>query len=119
LSTIIISPDFNIILDAENKVVGEARSDIAVLDIAPLEKKVSELEAMVDELPNLLKPERAIALEPGRQEERALLRWLFLKYTAIGFLIGLALLCLGALVCHVLSRSEVVKALANIFGPLT
>jgi tetrahydromethanopterin S-methyltransferase subunit B len=119
LSTIIISPDFDIILDAENKVVGEARRDIAILDITPLEKKISELEALVDELVNLLSSKGATALKSRYRGERARLRKLFLKYMAIGFLIGLALFSLSALAYHTLQCSGAIEALANIFRHLT
>jgi len=112
LSTIIISPDFDVILDAENKVVGEARSDVAVLDIAPLEKKVSELEALVDELTNFLSSK---AITPALREEGLRLRTLFLKHMAIGFLIGLALFCLSVAMYHVLSHFVVVKSLTSLF----
>ena len=121
MSIIVISPDFDIILDAENKVVGEARSDVAVLDITPLEKKVSELEALVDELANLLKPKGALAVGSIRRYdrgERMRLGVLFLKHMAIGFLIGLALSCLIMLIHHAPLFSAIVKGVATLFKPL-
>jgi len=124
LSIIVISPDFDIILDAENKVVGEARSDVAVLDITPLEKKVSELEALVDELVNLLKPKGALVAGSIRRYDRydrgesMRLGVLFLKHMAIGSLIGLALFCLIMLIHHAPLFSVIVKGVATLFKPL-
>jgi tetrahydromethanopterin S-methyltransferase subunit B len=113
LSTIVISPDFDVVLDAENKVVGEARSDIAVLDIVPLEKKISELEVLVNELANLLSSEKAY------KKERLRLMGSFLKCMTVGFFIGLALFCLIMLMYHASSFFETVKSVANLFKPPT
>ncbi len=118
MSIIIISPDFDVILDAENKMVGEARSDVAVLDITPLEKKISELEALINELADLLDSEKAMAPRSGRRGERLRLRALFLKYMAIGFLIGLVLFCLCMLMYHAPSFFGIVESTANLFKPL-
>ena len=118
MSTIIISPDFDVILDAENKVVGEARSDIAVLDITSLKKKISELEALVDELANLLSSKAAPA-SGKRKRERPRLIAPFLTQMAIGFLIGLALLCLCVLAYHAFPHFGAIKSSTGPFKPLT
>ncbi len=118
MSTIIISPDFDVILDAENKVVGEARSDIAVLDITPLKKKISELEVLVDELASLL-GSKAAPVADKRRRKRPRLVALFFTQMAIGFLIGLALLCLCVLTYHAFPHFGAIKSSTGLFKPLT
>jgi tetrahydromethanopterin S-methyltransferase subunit B len=119
MSTIIISPDLDVILDAENKVVGEARSDVAVLNIEPLQKKVAELEVLADELVSSLNPKTAPLISSRPRREGVYLRAGFLTNMVIGFLIGLALFGLGALAYLAFKEPSVIKTIAELFKPPT
>ncbi|RLF11903.1 MAG: tetrahydromethanopterin S-methyltransferase subunit B [Thermoprotei archaeon] len=117
LSTIIISPDLDIILDAENKVIGEARSDVAILDITPLEKKVAELELLAEELVNSLNPKTSPLISSRPRREGLYFKAGFLSNMVLGFIIGLALFSLGIIVYIVFTQPELLSSLVNVFKP--
>ena len=117
MTTIIISPDLDIILDAENKIIGEARSDIAILDVTPLEKKIAELDLLAEELVSSLNPKTSplIASRPGR--EGLYLKAGFLSNMVLGFLIGLLLFSLGVVAYMALTEPTLISKLVSIFKP--
>lgn len=118
MSTIIISPELDVILDAENKVVGEARTDVAVLDVSPLEKKIAELELIADELVNSLNPKTAPLISSRPRREGLYLKAGFLSNMVIGFLIGLAVFSLGIMVYLALTgQATILKEIASKFVP--
>lgn len=117
MSTIIISPDLDIILDAENKVIGEARSDVAILDITPLEKKVAELELLAEELVNSLNPKTSPLISSRPRREGLYFKAGFLSNMVLGFIIGLALFSLGIIVYIVFTQPELLSSLVNVFKP--
>jgi len=117
--SIIISPDLDVILDAENKVVGEARSDVAVLDITPLQKKIAELEILADELVNSLSPKTAPLISSRPRREGLYLKAGFLTNMVIGFLAGLALFGLGVLTYIAFSQPDLMKTIVELFKPPT
>lgn len=94
MSTIIISPDFDIILDAENKVIGEARSDLALLDVAPIDKKISELNNIIDVLLHSFYPESLNSTSSKSEKSGLRLKVCFLPDMILGFLVGLTLFSL-------------------------
>lgn len=118
MSTIIISPELDVILDAENKVVGEARTDIAILDISPLEKKIAELELLADELINSLNPKTAPLISSRPRREGLYLKAGFLSNMVLGFLIGLAIFSLGAITYLALTgQVTILKEILSKFTP--
>lgn len=118
MSTIIISPELDVILDAENKVVGEARADVAVLDVSPLEKKIAELELLADELVNSLNPKTAPLISTRPRREGLYIKAGFLSNMVIGFLIGLVAFSLGVVAYLTLTgQVAVLKEIISKFIP--
>ncbi|MEM2058411.1 MAG: tetrahydromethanopterin S-methyltransferase subunit B [Thermoproteota archaeon] len=117
MATIIISPDLDIILDAESKIVGEARSDVAVLDTTPLEKKIAELELLADELVNSLNPKSSPLISSRAGREGLYLKAGFLSNMVIGFLVGLAIFSIGVVAYLAFSSPELIQKLVSMLKP--
>jgi len=118
LSTIIISPELNVILDAENKIVGEARTDVAILDVSVLEKKIAELELLADELVNSLNPKTAPLISTRPRREGLYLKAGFLSNMVMGFLIGLAIFSLSVVTYFALTgQVAMLKEIISKFVP--
>lgn len=86
--TIIISSRVNVVLDEDYKLIGEARPDVAYLNLEPLAKAVNELDLLSKELLISLDPKSSplISTRPGRS---GLYRNAgLLSNIALGFLIG-------------------------------
>lgn len=86
--TIVISSRMNIILDEDYRLIGEARTDVAYLNLEPLAKAVNELDLLSRELLASLDPKSSplISTRPGRG---GLYRYAgLLSNIALGFLIG-------------------------------
>jgi len=82
-----ISKEYDVILDVEAGVVGEARADVVTLNIEPLIKCVEELEHLSDELLSSLHP----STEPmfSRPFRGGVYKTAgFLTNMAIGFILG-------------------------------
>ncbi|MEM4575944.1 MAG: tetrahydromethanopterin S-methyltransferase subunit B [Candidatus Nezhaarchaeales archaeon] len=94
LSTIIISPEFDIILDPENMVIGEARSDLALLDVTPIDKKIGELNDIIDVLFWSFDPKVSTSTTPRSGKRGLPLKVYYLPDMILGFLVGLALFSL-------------------------
>jgi|YelNatPaOPRAMG01_1025707.scaffolds.fasta_scaffold115089_2 tetrahydromethanopterin S-methyltransferase subunit B len=85
---ILISSRMNVVLDEDYRLVGEARSDVAYLNLSPLSKIVDELDLLSRELLLSLDPKSSplISSRPGRG---GLYRNAgLLSNIALGFLIG-------------------------------
>ncbi len=119
MSTIIISPDLDVILDPENKIVGEARTDVALLDISLLEKKITELDVLADELVNSLNPKTPPLISSRPRREGLYLKAGFLSNMVIGFLIGLALFSIGVIAYAALVEPALISKLISVFKPPT
>ncbi|MEM0083657.1 MAG: tetrahydromethanopterin S-methyltransferase subunit B [Candidatus Nezhaarchaeales archaeon] len=118
MSTIIISPELNVILDAENKIVGEARTDVAILDVSVLEKKIAELELLADELVNSLNPKTAPLISTRPRREGLYLKAGFLSNMVMGFLIGLAIFSLSVVTYFALTgQVAMLKEIISKFVP--
>ncbi|MEM0217407.1 MAG: tetrahydromethanopterin S-methyltransferase subunit B [Candidatus Nezhaarchaeales archaeon] len=118
MSTIIISPELNVILDAENKIVGEARTDVAILDVSVLEKKIAELELLADELVNSLNPRTAPLISTRARREGLYIKAGFLSNMVMGFLIGLAIFSLSIVTYFALTgQVAVLKEIISEFAP--
>lgn len=118
MSTIIISPVLNVILDAENKIVGEARTDVAILDVSVLEKKIAELELLADELVNSLNPKTAPLISTRPRREGLYLKAGFLSNMVMGFLIGLAIFSLSVVTYFALTgQVAMLKEIISKFVP--
>lgn len=118
LSTIIISPELDVILDAENKVIGEARTDVAVLDVSPLEKKIAELELLADELVNSLNPKTAPLISSRPRREGLYFKAGFLSNMVVGFLVGLAIFSLSVITYFALiDQANIILEIARKFTP--
>ena len=86
--TVLISSRMNIVLDEDYKLIGEARSDVAYLNLYPLSKIIDELDLLSRELLLSLNPKSPplISSRPGRN---GLYRNIgLLSNVALGFLIG-------------------------------
>ncbi|MDH5816223.1 MAG: tetrahydromethanopterin S-methyltransferase subunit B [Candidatus Nezhaarchaeota archaeon] len=118
MSTIIISPEFDVILDAENKIIGEARKDVALLDVSVIEKKIAELELLADELVNSLNPKTAPLISARPRREGLYLKAGFLSNMVMGFLIGLATFSLGIFTYFALTgQTTILIDIINSFAP--
>jgi tetrahydromethanopterin S-methyltransferase subunit B len=85
---ILISSSMNVVLDEDYRLIGEARSDAAYLNLSPLSKIVDELDLLSRELLLSLDPKSPpiISSRPGRG---GLYRSAgLLSNIALGFLIG-------------------------------
>ncbi len=92
--TILISPEFEIILDENYKLIGEARKDIAILDLTPLTKRVEEISILADELVKSLDPNTSPLLSRSRREGVYSTAGI-LNNIVIGFVIGALVFSLG------------------------
>ncbi|MCS7139230.1 MAG: tetrahydromethanopterin S-methyltransferase subunit B [Candidatus Nezhaarchaeota archaeon] len=119
MSTIIISPDLDVILDAENKIVGEARTDVAILDLSPIERKIVELELLADELVNSLNPKTQPLISSRPRREGLYLKAGFLSNMVIGFLIGLLAFGMGLIAYIALTEPTLISKLVSVFRPPT
>ncbi|MGP3666918.1 MAG: tetrahydromethanopterin S-methyltransferase subunit MtrB [Candidatus Bathyarchaeota archaeon] len=109
----IISQDYNIILDENYMLIGEARRDIAILDIEPLTRKVEELDLLSLELLSSLDPstQPLISSRPRRSEVYKMAGRL--TNVVIGFVIGNVVFALFMLTYLALTKPEIFKI---IFG---
>ncbi len=110
---ILISPKYRIILDEEFKLIGEARKDVAILDLEPLKKKVEDVELLAEELISSLNPETAPLIASRNRREGVYKSAGILGNMVIGFLAGCLLFSLIMLFYVALHRPEI---LISIFG---
>jgi tetrahydromethanopterin S-methyltransferase subunit B len=112
-TTIQISPEYGIILDEDYKLVGEAREDVAIIDIGPLEEKVEEVELLAEELLSSLNPDTAPLIASKKRREGIYKTAGILGNTVLGFTIGCLIFTLLMLL-YVMSQSP--ELLKSIFG---
>jgi len=111
--TIQISPKFRIILDENYKLVGEAREDVAILDIESLEEKVNEVELLAKELLSSLNPDTAPLISSRSRREGIYKTAGILSNTVLGFTIGCLIFTLIMLLYIMKSNPEL---LSTLFG---
>ena len=108
--TIIISTEFEIILDENYKIIGEARKDITTLDLTPITKKVKEITMLSNELIKSLDPNTVpVKSRPGREGVYKTAG--ILTNTAIGFILGALIFSLAALVFISKTDPSIIQAL--------
>ncbi|WP_309491947.1 tetrahydromethanopterin S-methyltransferase subunit MtrB [Candidatus Hecatella orcuttiae] len=107
-----ISKEYDVILDAENGLVGEARMDVVTLDIMPLEKSLRELEKLAEELLSSLNPASeplfSRPLRGGIYRRAGLLTNIFL-----GFLIGCLFFAIIIFTYLAVTSPEALKAVGG------
>ena len=108
--TIIISTEFEIILDEDYKIIGEARKDIAVLDLAPITKKINEINMLSNELIKSLDPNTAPIKSRPRREGVYRTAGI-LTNTVIGFILGALIFSLSVLVFISKTDPSIIQAL--------
>lgn len=107
---ILISPEFEIILDENYKLVGEARKDVAILDLTSLTRKVDEISSLSNELIKSLDPSTAPMLSRPRREGVYRTAGLF-NNIVIGFVIGALLFTLGIIVFIAKTNPSLIQTL--------
>ena len=86
--TILISRDLNVVLDEDFKLVGEARVDVAQLNLEPVIKAVEELDLLSRELLASLEPRTAPLISSRPRREGVYRLSGVMSNVALGFLIG-------------------------------
>ena len=86
--TILISRELNVVLDEDFKLVGEARVDVAQLNLEPVIKAVEELDLLSRELLSSLEPRSAPLISSRPRREGVYRLSGIMSNVALGFLIG-------------------------------
>ena len=84
----LISPEYGIVLDTEYKIVGEAKVDVALVNIGPLIKKVEYVELLAKELLTSLDPTTAPLISTRPRRECVLKYGGLYGNMVLGFVIG-------------------------------
>jgi len=111
--TIIISPGQRIILDENYKLIGEARKDVALLNIEPLEKAVEEVELLSEEILSSLNPQTAPLISSRSRREGIYVTAGILSNMVLGFVIGCLIFTVIVLLFAMKQSPELLR---RIFG---
>ena len=110
---ILISPSENIILDENYFLIGESRRDISVLDLAPIEKRIDQLELLSMELLSALDPSTQPLISSRPRRSGIYKTAGFLSNLALGFILGCAAFTLAILIYLAWSSPETLSLLVG------